>query len=63
MTTQVPLMPQPYTLIVSEADLKLRTEYYLQKVALEGMTLLIERDGVIAAQITPPVVESELILD
>jgi hypothetical protein len=56
-------MKQTHTLIVSEADLKRRTDYYLQKVEREGTTLLIERDGVIAAQITPPLEQSELVTD
>jgi hypothetical protein len=54
-------MTATYTLIVSEADLKIRTDYYLQKVELERATLLIERDGVIAARIIPPVEQSGLI--
>lgn len=48
------------TIVVSETDLKLRTDYYLQKVELEGLTLLIERDGVIAARITPPSAQPDL---
>ena len=50
-------MNSPSSLIVSKAELKRRTNYYLLKVENEGITLLIERDGIIAAQITPPVLD------
>jgi hypothetical protein len=42
------------TLTISEAALKQRPDHYLQKVELEGLTLLIERNGIIAAKIQPP---------
>ncbi|TAG24984.1 MAG: hypothetical protein EAZ37_14445 [Burkholderiales bacterium] len=46
------------TLTITEDELKLRTEYYLNQVELKGFSLLIERDGIIAAKIQPPDVPS-----
>jgi hypothetical protein len=45
-------------MIISEDELKLRPEYYLNQVEMTGLTLLITRDGVIAAKIQPPDVPS-----
>ncbi len=39
---------------ISENELKSRPEYYLNQVEWEGFTLLIERNGIIAAKIQPP---------
>jgi hypothetical protein len=46
------------TMTISEDELKLRPEYYLNQVEMAGLTLLITRDGVIAAKIQPPNVPS-----
>lgn len=42
------------TVTISEDELKSRPEYYLNQVEWEGLTLLIERNGIIAAKIQPP---------
>lgn len=47
-------MTSRLTLTITEDELKLRAEYYLNQVELQGLTLLIERDGIIAAKIQPP---------
>ena len=47
-------MPFRPTMTISEDELKSRPEYYLNQVEMAGLTLLIKRDGVIAAKIQPP---------